>query len=553
MRATLVATLTAPPSAGELTALAGAADWLEVRADLVGDLDPATLARAVPRRAPLHPAQPGRGGRGGRRCGPARRAAGRGGGPATTSSISKGRATASPSCWRKSRPSGGWSPGTARPATRRPRRPQGAASRAGRDPRPPLQAGAGGRPARRRAGAAGPPALARPRDVIAFAGGPSGAWTRLLAPRLGAPWVYGSAGEGPAAPGQPSIAALRRDYGLPDLAPVGRLFGVVGKPVGHSLSPRLHNGGYRELGVAALYLAFEPESFGDFWLEVVESGLFDDLGMPLPGLSITAPFKRLGAGGGRRRQPAGRADRRRQHPDPPGRGLGGRGHRPGGGRSGRWPSGGSPSATGRRRWWAPAAPAARPPSRCRAPVRGSPWSTAARSGGGRPRRRSGSPSSRWPTSTPAASRSSSTPPPPGGGRARSRRSTRRASPRSGGHRPRLRRGADAAGRRGPGARRRHRRDRRPRGAALPGPRTVPDDDRAGAAGGGGAAAARGSGRRARERAGSRSGSRRDRRRLRRRRPAGPHGAAPSSSNPSTSTTSWAPPCSPPSAPCPSTT
>ena len=108
---------------------------------------------------------------------------------------------------------------------------------------------------------------------------------------MGAPWVYGSAGEGPAAPGQPSIAALRRDYGLPALGPVERLYGVVGRPVGHSLSPRLHNGGYRELGVPALYLAFEPESFGDFWLEVVEGGLFDDLGMPLSGLSITAPFK----------------------------------------------------------------------------------------------------------------------------------------------------------------------------------------------------------------------------------------------------------------------
>ena len=47
-RATLVATLTAPPSAGELTALAGAADWLEVRADLVGDLTPAALRERFP-------------------------------------------------------------------------------------------------------------------------------------------------------------------------------------------------------------------------------------------------------------------------------------------------------------------------------------------------------------------------------------------------------------------------------------------------------------------------------------------------------------------------
>jgi 3-dehydroquinate dehydratase/shikimate dehydrogenase len=39
-------------------------------------------------------------------------------------------------------------------------------------------------------------------------------------------------------------------------------------------------------------LAFEPERFGDFWLEVVESGVLETLGLPLAGLSVTAPFKR---------------------------------------------------------------------------------------------------------------------------------------------------------------------------------------------------------------------------------------------------------------------
>jgi 3-dehydroquinate dehydratase / shikimate dehydrogenase len=128
-------------------------------------------------------------------------------------------------------------------------------------------------------------------DVVAFAGGAAGVWTRLLAPRLGAPVVFGAAGELPGAPGQPSIASLREDFGLPDLPPVDSLFGLVGNPVAHSLSPRLHNGAYRELGIPALYLPFQTESFGDFWLEVVEEGALDALGLPLRGLSITAPFK----------------------------------------------------------------------------------------------------------------------------------------------------------------------------------------------------------------------------------------------------------------------
>jgi 3-dehydroquinate dehydratase/shikimate dehydrogenase len=128
-------------------------------------------------------------------------------------------------------------------------------------------------------------------DVIAFAGGPAGFWTRLIAPRLGAPVVYGAAGDLPGAPGQPSIATLRDDYGLPDLPPISALFGIVGDPVAHSLSPRLHNAAYRELGIPALYLPFQAASFGDFWLEVVEGGVLEEIGLPIHGLSITAPHK----------------------------------------------------------------------------------------------------------------------------------------------------------------------------------------------------------------------------------------------------------------------
>ncbi len=128
-------------------------------------------------------------------------------------------------------------------------------------------------------------------DVAAFASGLPGAWTRLVAPRLGAPVVYGAAGETPAAPGQLSIARLRSDYGLPDLPPVAALFGIVGNPVFHSLSPRLHNGCYRALGLPGLYLPFHVDSFGDFWLDVVEAGAFEELGLPLRGLSVTAPHK----------------------------------------------------------------------------------------------------------------------------------------------------------------------------------------------------------------------------------------------------------------------
>lgn len=129
------------------------------------------------------------------------------------------------------------------------------------------------------------------RDVVAFAAGEVGMWTRLVAPRLGSPLVYGSLGEDPAAPGQPSVGRLVRDYGLPELPPVEALFGIVGRPVTHSLSPRLHNGAYRELGLSCLYLPFHVPAFGDFWLEVVEDPSFAAWGLPLRGFSVTSPYK----------------------------------------------------------------------------------------------------------------------------------------------------------------------------------------------------------------------------------------------------------------------
>ncbi len=130
-------------------------------------------------------------------------------------------------------------------------------------------------------------------DVVAFASGDGGAWTRMLAPRLGSPLVYGSLNEVPAAPGQLTVERLITDYGLPELPAAEGLFGIVGRPVHGSLSPRLHNGAYRALGIRALYVPFHAESFGDFWLDLVESGTLDGLGIPLWGLSVTAPYKEV--------------------------------------------------------------------------------------------------------------------------------------------------------------------------------------------------------------------------------------------------------------------
>lgn len=128
-------------------------------------------------------------------------------------------------------------------------------------------------------------------DVIAYSTGLFGFWSRLIAPRLGAPLVFGLVSDGMNAPAEPTINKLIEDYGLPELPPLEGLYGIVGSPVFHSLSPRLHNSAYREMNYPALFVPFHVESFGEFWREVVEGGVLESLNMPLKGLTVASPHK----------------------------------------------------------------------------------------------------------------------------------------------------------------------------------------------------------------------------------------------------------------------
>lgn len=287
-RATLVATLTRPPAAGELAALPPGVDWLEVRADLTGELDPAELRRDFP----------------GKLLYTLRSAAERGayGGGAVERRQRLRRAVETYDLVDLE----GDRDLVAEvlevvPPERRLVSWHGA-------PEPLVDLEHRLAHLRKTPAAlyklvvfAQQPAealrplellcLERHDDLVAFAAGAVGTWTRLVAAYLGAPWIYGSAGADPAAPGQLPVSRLVEDYGLPELRPISALCGVVGLPALHSLSPRLHNAGFRALALPFLYVPFEAPNLGDFWLEVVEDTLLPDCGMPLKGLSVTTPFK----------------------------------------------------------------------------------------------------------------------------------------------------------------------------------------------------------------------------------------------------------------------
>jgi 3-dehydroquinate dehydratase/shikimate dehydrogenase len=119
-----------------------------------------------------------------------------------------------------------------------------------------------------------------PGRTVLLAMGPAGLPSRLLAAHLGSRWTY--AGDG-VAPGQIPLARMRDEFHVPAITPTTAIYGVAGRPVGHSLSPAMHNAAFRALGVDAVYVPLEGASFDDVR---AFAEAFD-----VRGLSVTAPFK----------------------------------------------------------------------------------------------------------------------------------------------------------------------------------------------------------------------------------------------------------------------
>ena len=128
-------------------------------------------------------------------------------------------------------------------------------------------------------------------DTLAYAEGPMGFWSRVAALHLGAPAIFGSLPNNAGPAEVPTITQLISDYGLPDLTPVTELFAIIGDPIFHSLSPRLHNAAYRVLDCHALFVPLRVNSFSEFWRDIVQSRALDSLGWPINGMTVASPHK----------------------------------------------------------------------------------------------------------------------------------------------------------------------------------------------------------------------------------------------------------------------
>jgi 3-dehydroquinate dehydratase / shikimate dehydrogenase len=134
------------------------------------------------------------------------------------------------------------------------------------------------------------------RDVTAYTDGEVGLWSRILAPLLGAPLVFaGRAVNDRETSDGPGPERMIDEFGLPSLPTVDRICGIVGAGANRSPSPGLHNAAYRALGYPGLFLPFRVDAFEEFWREVVESQALEQLGLRMQGFTVASPNKEAAA------------------------------------------------------------------------------------------------------------------------------------------------------------------------------------------------------------------------------------------------------------------
>jgi len=127
-------------------------------------------------------------------------------------------------------------------------------------------------------------------DAIVLCMGPDGLISRVLAKKYGSLVTFGSlSDESSTAPGQLGIKELKELYRWDHIDSNTKVYGVIGNPVAHSLSPAIFNACFDEQGLNAVYLPIlvrgEKKSFNEFMgnIECRDTGF--------AGFSVTIPHK----------------------------------------------------------------------------------------------------------------------------------------------------------------------------------------------------------------------------------------------------------------------
>jgi 3-dehydroquinate dehydratase/shikimate dehydrogenase len=116
--------------------------------------------------------------------------------------------------------------------------------------------------------------------------GDMGTPSRILAGRFGAPFTYATFHhERSLAPGQLSFSQMREIYHYDAIRADTEVFGVIADPIGHSLSPMIHNVAFQVAEMNRVYVPFRVPR------EHLAQFLSDCPGLGVKGLSVTIPHK----------------------------------------------------------------------------------------------------------------------------------------------------------------------------------------------------------------------------------------------------------------------
>ena len=130
------------------------------------------------------------------------------------------------------------------------------------------------------------PSIPKEIPFVILGMGIFGQVSRLLGGFLGNRWTYVAEKiENSVAPGQFTLKQAQDWYRLSGWESPPPIFGVLGNPVEHSLSPLIHNRLFKHFGVTSIYLPFLIDQI-DLWLRYVRTSPLD-----FRGFSVTLPFK----------------------------------------------------------------------------------------------------------------------------------------------------------------------------------------------------------------------------------------------------------------------
>lgn len=131
----------------------------------------------------------------------------------------------------------------------------------------------------------------RVKPTIALCMGAFGVMSRILAPKFGGFLTFAALdSDSITAPGQPGLDELRSIYRFDKINADTKVYGIIGWPIGHSISPQLHNAGFDAIDYDGVYvpmpIAPEYEHF-----KATMCAMLDDEHFDFRGASVTLPHK----------------------------------------------------------------------------------------------------------------------------------------------------------------------------------------------------------------------------------------------------------------------